>query len=176
MEAGFGQSAVQNTYTHPVLRPIMQAAGAVLDDLEERPTWEPGQTRRWSWTDKVSFLLWNQLESHLPEVDGAALRNALVEPVNTLHTALPYSEAERHWLVHTSWRSGDTGSKWLARTRQQEVQLISNGLIRIIYGRDLVRRWWAWRRQTDEYTGQDSLSLACDGLTGIITAISRVSQ
>src|ERR1700722_8648245 len=84
--------------------------------------------------------------------------------------ALPFDEAEREWLWHAyddAW-----GPDSIDMLRQQEARIISVGLQRVILGRDLVRRWWAWRRETEEYAGRGSLDIAREALREVIETVS----
>jgi hypothetical protein len=49
---------------------------------------------------------------------------------------------------------------------------MSAGIRRVIHGRDLLQRWWSWRRETGEYAGQGSLDQARDALEGVIELIA----
>jgi hypothetical protein len=86
------------------------------------------------------------------------------------HTALPFDEAEREWL----WQAYDAawGPNSISIIRRREARVMSAGLRRVILGRDLMRRWWAWRRETDEYAGQGSLDAARESLRELIETVS----
>jgi hypothetical protein len=84
--------------------------------------------------------------------------------------ALPFDETERAWLYdayEAAW-----GPKCIQRIRAQEARVMSAGLRRVVVGRDLMRRWWAWRRETDEYAGQGGLDAAREGLRAIVEAVA----
>jgi hypothetical protein len=149
---------------------VAHEAWGLLDDLDRPPKWSPGSSRRWHWTDRVSFLMWQHMEGGVPHA-LAELDVSEGETLNFLlrrfHVALPYDEAEREWLLQDPSARVDQ-SDWLDRVRGQELHVVAKGLQTVVYGRDLVRRWWAWRRQTDEFAGQRSLYLASDALWGVV--------
>lgn len=92
-------------------------------------------------------------------------RIAYIERMASLRTAMPFSEAERGWFFDE--HGGGDSINWFEVARNSEVQLVSAGLSRIAHGRDLLQRWWSWRRETGEYTGQGSLNQARRALAGI---------
>jgi hypothetical protein len=102
------------------------------------------------------------------------IADQLLGSLATLREALPYSEAERRWLVdtheqltaqHSEYYTGGTGERLsirppsgelLQHIKATEGEIVSAGLRQVVQGRDLVRRWWSWRRQTDEFADQGS--------------------
>jgi len=52
-----------------------------------------------------------------------------------------------------------------AAIRKQRFEVFSGGMHRVVKGRDLMRRWWSWRRETDEFEGQGSLEQAKVAIT-----------
>lgn len=87
------------------------------------------------------------------------------------HAALPFNEAERG-IVCSAYRadSGEAGAyrEIPSQIRQQEFEIVSAGLGSVVRGRDLMRRWWAWRREADDFDGQDSLSRAKTALIQLV--------
>jgi hypothetical protein len=86
--------------------------------------------------------------------------------------ATPFTEAEGRWLLNTYRNIGFANpsvsqEQIFAAINAEEGRIMSSGLRRVVYGHDLLRRWWSWRRQTDEYTGQGSLDAARLALAGI---------
>jgi len=145
-------------------------AADALADLESGPNWSEGQRRQWVGRDGWAFHECQEIERAAPHAlaeldvgDGATLSDLL----HTFHTALPYSEAEWHWL-HRAYYELPVGSGRWNIIRRQEIQLVSSGLRQVVYGRDLLRRWWAWRRETDEFRGQGTLDVARGALSAMV--------
>lgn len=55
-------------------------------------------------------------------------------------------------------------------------EIVTAGVRRVVEGRDLLRRWLAWRREADEYTGQGTLDLAREALRGIVELLAPDEQ
>jgi hypothetical protein len=145
-------------------------AADALADLESDPNWSEGQRRQWVGLDGWAFHECQEVERAAPHAlaeldvsDGTTLINLL----HTFHTALPYSEAEWHWL-HDAYYNLPVGPGRWDIIRRQEIHIVSAGLRQVVYGRDLLRRWWAWRRQADEFQGQSTLNLAGKALSGLV--------
>jgi hypothetical protein len=108
-----------------------------------------------------------------PDAVSAEHRMENMELMATFRAALPFAEAERNWLLDDhrldEGRSGSPGTEpWIAIARKSETSLMSSGIVRVVRGRDLLERWWAWRRETGEYAGQGSLDQARSALEGVI--------
>jgi hypothetical protein len=87
--------------------------------------------------------------------------------------ALPFAEAERQWLTDSyhakQW--GRPDHHWQDTPKligRMESEIVSAGLRQVVEGKALMRRWWAWRRQTDEFEGQGSLAVCQHALGAII--------
>jgi hypothetical protein len=136
------------------------------------------------------------------EIDYGALRNIyeadwlerlLVPPATTplenritfnermasLRQALPFSETERQWLFDdpdSKRRKTDAfygiNPQYVEAVRRSEVQFVSAGLYRVVHGRDLMQRWWSWRRETGEYADGAGLNQARESLKGLIELIA----
>jgi hypothetical protein len=111
-----------------------------------------------------------ELEHLIPLIDVPVelegdVRQRAFDAFAKLHTALPFDEAERGWLV-TAWRQeGSTTVEDLpGAIASQEAQIVSAGVERTVSGRDLMRRWMAWRRGEDEFQGQAGLNQAREAL------------
>jgi hypothetical protein len=117
----------------------------------------------WSKSDRSAFDSLRYLDTGVPliahdseEVVGSDLAE-LHRTFARLRTALPFSEAEREWLA------SDRNMSLRKRGQEPEIylgfteEIMSGGIVRVLQGRDLVRRWWAWRRETEEFTDQASL-------------------
>jgi hypothetical protein len=144
------------------------------------PTTWP-ENRRWQWlkSDGRAYNTWHSLQEHVPSAlaepdlnaDQIELITGLVTNVNV---AVPYDEAERSWLYGAyidAYNEAGAGSIGIIRQRQPE-EIVSRGLRQVIDGRDLMRRWWAWRRETDEFSGQGSLDIARGALRSLIETVA----
>ncbi len=121
-----------------------------LDDLQQLEEWV--------------FTLYEPLVA-LDEEKGTAVER--FEPLwHNFRVALPFSEAERHWFLNldTDLEAKDTEVEMAEKLSSQEATIVSAGMHKIITGRDLVRRWLAWRRGTDEFKGQGTLDIARETL------------
>lgn len=146
-----------------------------LYDLCDIPQTQTGDKRRWTVTDSRS------LQGHF-NIEESILRGyadptttspqavRLEDMLTRYHVALPFDEAERVWLFETA--GGVAVPETLNPVRCSEATLISSGLHRIVYGRDLLRRWWAWRRDTEEFRGQGTVDIARETLRELVETVS----
>jgi hypothetical protein len=149
--------------------------------------------RYWSEQDHDSFRSALSIERtsrrlrmspDVPPEQRQGIADQLLGTLATLREALPYSEAERRWLVDTRVRHeerkvpfinqhGTSGfvrppaSELLQDLKATEGEIVSAGIHQIIQGRDLARRWWSWRRQTDEFADQGSRDIAHTALNDL---------
>jgi hypothetical protein len=90
--------------------------------------------------------------------------NELSRTVDLFHVALPFSEGERRWLLDYAMAFGfgraPTGFELPDSISGTETTIISAGLRQVLKGRELVRRWAAWRRGVDEFAEQDTVDEA----------------
>lgn len=106
------------------------------------------------------------LESEMPSTQCRLVRQELNTGLAIYREALPFSEAERRWI------SGVCSEVYLYSKaerviRSKEAEIMTAGLRRVVRGDDLFRRWWSWRRQTDEFTDQGGLHVARSGLESV---------
>ncbi len=147
--------------------------------------------RYWTQSDLRGFTGALLVEAHsrrlrmLPDVpvdQRQGIADQLSGSLAVFREAMPYSEAERRWLVDTESRPRTTSfvaytdGAGYARTRpapaaeqlfdlnEAEGEIVSAGLVQVVRGRELTRRWWAWRRQTEEFTDQGSREVAYQAL------------
>jgi hypothetical protein len=138
--------------------------------------WEEGVRRVYTHNDIYTLYRMADLETVLstfllfePEMPQPEQKEA-ISFLNTnlakYHEALPFSSAERRWLTRQCARIEEypVAEEVL---RDMQAELVIGGLRRVIQGGDLVRRWWAWRRQTDEYAHQGTVTIAREGLEAI---------
>jgi hypothetical protein len=168
---------------------VGDAAWNVLADLCDEHV--NNDLASWQLEDAISVMSWQALERQLRELplpnelDLYRQRLPFHRLVDQFHSALPYSEAERHWLVDTEPAplpptSPDVDQEAVLEMQRRyheryfdlEVRTVSAGLIRVVSGRDLMRRWMSWRSEADEYTGQGSLNPARDALAGLIKLVA----
>lgn len=83
--------------------------------------------------------------------------------------ALPFGEAERYWFlnVDADFETKDTAAELAEKLGRQEATIVSAGVHGIVRGQELMRRWLAWRRETDEFKGQGTLNIARETLQGL---------
>jgi hypothetical protein len=157
---------------------LRDSAYDLLSTLLDDPQWSEGPPRRWLPSDYNSFNTWQLFELAVPfaqaalDVAEGARVNGLMRAI---HAALPYDEAERVWLCEAFYSEGNTPDPEMAAlpaVRGREVELVWSGLRHVVYGRDLLRRWWAWRRQTDEFRGQGTLPMARDALGNLYETLA----
>lgn len=129
--------------------------------LESKQVTRPRNSAAVAWDkgDRRAFNSFQELDTGIKfieparEVDGSDLGD-LHRTFGRLHAALPFTEPERAWLWGANGRDAPEGLVGEA------AEIMAGGVLRVVQGRDLVRRWWAWRRETDEFAGQGSLDEA----------------
>jgi hypothetical protein len=141
------------------------AASDMLGEFLKELHWSPDRPYRWTPWDYVALADLRRLEERTPEAQAelestSPERTTFDELLHNLHVALPFGEAERQWMSSNCFEPNDV-------KRRQEIHIVSAGLRRVVYGRDLLRRWWAWRRETDEFGGQGTLELTREALRGL---------
>lgn len=80
----------------------------------------------------------------------------------SFQAALPFTVEERTWFLDPDGTTAERADK-----RNQEATIISAGVHKVVSGRELVRRWLAWRRETDEFEGQGTLDIAREALRSL---------
>ncbi len=80
----------------------------------------------------------------------------------SFQAALPFTMEERTWFLDPEDTTAERADK-----ENQEATIISAGVHKVISGRELVRRWLAWRRETDEFEGQGTLDIAREALRSL---------
>lgn len=103
-------------------------------------------------------------------------RLALVDGLAAVRQALPFQVAERQWLFRDQDRHriatgngslfADAGYR--ESLRQSEARLMSDGVWRVVRGRDLMQQWCLWRRETGVYVGNPTaFQQTCNSLLGL---------
>jgi hypothetical protein len=92
--------------------------------------------------------------------------------------SLPFDEAERNWLLSgvyefvDNWQISLDTKRPAQQVGRQTDKLLSAGQYQEVRGRDLLDRWWSWRRETGEYADGAGLNQARESLKGLIELIS----
>lgn len=146
-------------------------AGELLDRMAPDSD-SAGGPLEWIKGDAFALESWLEIEGAIPflevpyEVEGED-RRKLHDALHAFHTALPFDEAERGWLGRTYHKIN--GIDHLTEDTPRlieghEDRIMMAGVRRVVSGRDLMRRWIAWRREAGEYEGQGSHDQARDAL------------
>jgi hypothetical protein len=127
-----------------------------------------GQRSEWHFADYYGLVGYFELERLVPHIratDEVSVEemNALDLKLRAVRLALPLTEAERNWLLDAKTLPDSLGP-----FRVPEIELVSAGLCQVGGGSDAMRRWFAWRREIDEYAGQGTLDMAREALRGIV--------
>jgi hypothetical protein len=101
-------------------------------------------------------------------------RSALLGEVATFHAALPFAENERHLIVNEyDELVFPTGLRDDVINRVYRQKLCIDGIIKATSGRELMRRWWSWRRSIEEYKGGAGLEAARAAIGAIHEHLGR---
>jgi hypothetical protein len=90
--------------------------------------------------------------------------------VSIYHEALPFNCGERRWLTHAIMCLSEDRLQRpdrVDRLATMEESVISRGLPSVVRGGELMRRWSAWRAQTDEFAKTGTFDLARVALAGL---------
>jgi hypothetical protein len=166
-------------------RAVGDYGGKLLDYLcAERQNAEPFLVREeWQPGDSQGLEQWLALEDSLllmplsANLDSEAQVRRFHDATRTFHEHLPYSEPERDWLVETALfqaarsQAGRFKGASLPERFYVEESITAAGLLRVVSGRDLMRRWLSWRAETDEFTRQAVMGCARDSLCDLIELV-----
>lgn len=133
----------------------------------------PGDPPQWDEGDIAAFANYHAFERSVPFlepqssvggdslVDGQDLGD-LFRNFRELNACLPFSEGERHWLLAQALevRAYQDYGAFVTGLIPVETPVISDGIQQKLVGEDLARRWPAWRREQQEFSGQGSLQKA----------------
>jgi hypothetical protein len=129
----------------------------------------------WRPDDKDALCQWAQLEFSLGRCKTAHKNEAewtridrFYELYHDFRTAMPYTEAERAWLLPKVDDALGADEDEPEQINQLEGRIISAGIRQNVQGRELMRRWISWHREADEYAGQNTLGVARSALAGLI--------
>lgn len=117
---------------------------------------------RWNTNDYDTFEYATPLEDDLAMVveSGAVrpeYRQTLTNSIREYRCSLPYTEAELSWLRWANdaalrARPVKQGSDHLPDLREMEGDIISVGRECHVNGKEMLDRWWSWRRGRDGYS------------------------
>jgi len=151
----------------------------VLEAMAERPPTDG--SRRWVASDYNTLDAAVSLEGELrffglPNGSSNEVVDGLHGFVDEWHGALPFAEQERIAVYNLRLQSRSNIPPTVADAptlpellRTTELELIRSGVRKAVRGRDLLQRWWEWRRSVGEFEGQDSYEEATKAL-GRMTA------
>jgi hypothetical protein len=138
--------------------------GGLIDTLgEDLPT--TGQ-RRWRVEDHIALSHVALLDRALSDgrVVGrypAGPNSGLDQELEAFHSALPFAEVERGLIVDKyDELVFPSGLRDDVISRVPRQQLCIAGIVRATSGRELMNRWWSWRRGIDQYEGAAGLKAA----------------
>lgn len=133
--------------------------------LSVHPPEASSRNLRWLESDHRSFHLSGAFEDlimdrNLPRELSTTTRRIANDDLAGWRAALPYSEAERA-LVFDWDRFGATPElvRGLGHTT-----ILDCGVEKEVSGRELMQRWWNWRRGMDRYAETNSAELAREAL------------
>jgi hypothetical protein len=112
------------------------------------PTTASGEPT-WTEDDHNAFGVYGNFCAYLGDLEPAVGIYELSETIDRLHAALPFSEGERRWLLDVQREISDV--ELPEGLIGLEAIVTSSGLRTVVQGRELVRRWAAFRRSTDEF-------------------------
>lgn len=180
--SGFARSQARNPIFWDFGEFIGEHATSLCALLQVDAASQEGQSPGWSQTDTDAFESWAELEADvdilpIPEdLDDRGVRQLeeYRSVLHTFHTALPFSEAERGWLLgvyhqDVKPRQNPQGEDILPELlSRHEERIITAGIRQVVTGRELTRRWVAWSRGAEEYVGQHTLDIACTALGQLV--------
>jgi hypothetical protein len=136
----------------------------------------PGQKTRWHEADEEALMEYLLLEELVPrmrptdEVSHEEM-DAFMVKMYALRAAMPLTEPERHW-VRQLWNAFDSAeTNFDEALERQEAEVVVAGLRQVVKGDEILRRWTAWRKETDEFAGQGTLDMAREATRGILALI-----
>jgi hypothetical protein len=140
-------------------------AGYLLKSLHgaQAEAAQDASEKEWLEEDSQSLDELVELEWYIPFLDPSAESELAVIRMNGIisnfHSALPFTEAERQWLV-SCYRKSTPEDKDNSRRSYLKMALMDRGIYQIVEERDIMRRWHSWRRQTDEFEGHPGIHIA----------------
>jgi hypothetical protein len=160
---------------------VASLAFRLLDVLSQDLSSLETDAHGWTDPDKRAFGLAQEIDSLArlvvpPETVSVENRVTYMATMATFRTSLPFTEAERRWLFDEGCELPNLHEDaWFESARGTDEELVSAGVVRVVHGRDLLQRWWSWRREIGEYAGQGSLDQARSALEGVIGLLAPES-
>lgn len=153
---------------------VGMCAAHLIEKLQAQPeTTEQSGEQTWLKEDDQALDELLELEWYIPFIDPSAVGAdhviRMVGCIDDLHSALPFTTAERHWLV-SCYRNLAPEWKENYRLSNRKMALMDKGVHEIVEVSNIMRRWHSWRRQTDEFEGHQSLHMAGNALRWIAGA------
>jgi hypothetical protein len=162
-------------------------AVSAADALADEPAWDGSPERHWLESDYhalkrvMNFVdgaesqqgsLYLYVPGRPLRGDQAANWHGYAGNLHQLHVALPFSEAERHWLADTMHRHTAAGGPLnyphaADAVRKRAADLYDGGRPRRVLGTELMDTFWAWRREIFEFEGSGSFDSAVEALRSI---------
>jgi hypothetical protein len=146
---------------------------SLLDDLSEPLLESERDERGWYYPEGGALAALSEFDGQVPNIRAGGEvsleeMEAFTARLDAFRLALPLSEAERHWMHRVEGAIDPHSYHFEAQIGHVDDEVIALGLRTRIDGRDMLRRWRAWRRETDEYAGQGTLDLAREALRGVV--------
>jgi len=130
------------------------------------------------------FVILMELEGYLKPYDWPRLLspeafNTLKGAVDRYHDTLPFSDTERRWLIvrHAEAEDDPTGpiayAGDLVTLAAMREDIVSSGRRQAVTGRELIHRWWDWRRGTGDFqhlSARDDMRSALAEMASLIRA------
>jgi hypothetical protein len=90
------------------------------------------------------------------------------------NAALPFHEAEFHWLLENSseLQSTDSEEATLWKLGQVEATIAVAGIGRRVNGRDLFERWVSWRRGSGAFATAGTLDVCRETLQSLLAVVT----
>jgi hypothetical protein len=179
---GFAKIQSNEHYFADYCQRVRNYGGWLDGYLAEGSSEVEGKVLDWSGDDHEALNHWGELEyalENLPvmaghgfEDDANQISNDELERFWSLshdfHAALPFSEAERVWFLRVFHQeSSSTSAEFLRAMDHHEERIVTDGIRRLVNGRDLAQRWTAWHAQIGEYAEQDTVDAARAALDGL---------
>lgn len=152
-----------------------KALDALCIELGRLPSDERGWTKADSYAlsdlAEVEVLVETMIPPESTPLDNRQLAN---QHVRSLRNALPFSGAERWWLLRNRFaeiRQSDFGpadKEYTDPIKTAADELVSEGLHQVVRGQVLLGKFWSWRREVGEYSGGEGLADARESLAGIV--------
>lgn len=111
-----------------------------------------------------------------PEVTPLDSRLEANDALRSLRNALPFTDAERWWLLTDTLknpmrdesRPERHDAHYFDSVREAETTVVTHGSSQTVNGHDLLQRFRAWRRERGEYEGGEGLAQARESLADLM--------